>query len=137
MSNDPQVIQALFAQAIEIADRTERERFLTERCRGDAKLFERVNNLLAAYDGSKGFLDQPTQAQAAMQMSTAGRYQPGNVIAGRYKLLEAIGEGGMGAVWVAEQSQPVRRKVALKWASLVWIPNKCSLVSTPNGKLWL
>ena len=40
--------------------------------------------------------------------------QPGTVIAGRYKLLEAIGEGGMGTVWVAEQTQPVRRKVALK-----------------------
>ena len=40
--------------------------------------------------------------------------QPGTVIAGRYKLLEEIGEGGMGTVWVAEQTQPVRRKVALK-----------------------
>ena len=40
--------------------------------------------------------------------------QSGIVIAGRYKLLEAIGEGGMGSVWVAEQSQPVKRKVALK-----------------------
>ena len=38
----------------------------------------------------------------------------GTIIAGRYKLLEEIGEGGMGTVWVAEQSQPVRRKVALK-----------------------
>ncbi len=38
----------------------------------------------------------------------------GNLIAGRYKLLEKIGEGGMGEVWVAEQTQPVRRKVALK-----------------------
>ena len=40
--------------------------------------------------------------------------QPGTIIAGRYKLLEEIGEGGMGTVWVAEQTQPVRRKVALK-----------------------
>src|SRR5262249_2092009 len=38
----------------------------------------------------------------------------GTVVAGRYKLLEQIGEGGMGTVWVAEQTQPVRRKVALK-----------------------
>src|SRR5208282_1302586 len=40
--------------------------------------------------------------------------QAGTIVAGRYKLLEAIGEGGMGTVWVAEQTQPVRRKVALK-----------------------
>jgi eukaryotic-like serine/threonine-protein kinase len=38
----------------------------------------------------------------------------GTIVAGRFKLLEAIGEGGMGSVWVAEQSQPVKRKVALK-----------------------
>src|SRR5207253_7280085 len=40
--------------------------------------------------------------------------QPGTLVADRYKLLEQIGEGGMGTVWVAEQTQPVRRKVALK-----------------------
>src|SRR5205807_512803 len=40
--------------------------------------------------------------------------QVGTLVAGRYKLLEQIGEGGMGTVWVAEQTQPVRRKVALK-----------------------
>lgn len=114
MTIDPQTIQALFARAIEIADPTEREKFITEQCGGDAKLFERVANLLIAFDGSKGFLDQPTQAHAAPHLDVASRYQPGIMIAGRYKLLEAIGEGGMGTVWVAEQSQPVRRKVALK-----------------------
>src|SRR5205823_10068950 len=42
------------------------------------------------------------------------RERPGIIIAGRYKLLEQIGEGGMGTVWVAEQTEPVKRKVALK-----------------------
>jgi len=114
MTTDPQAIQALFARAIEIADPSERAKFLTEQCGGDAKLYDRVANLLVAFDGSKGFLDQPTRAHAALQLDAASRYQPGNTIAGRYKLLEAIGEGGMGTVWVAEQSQPVKRKVALK-----------------------
>jgi serine/threonine protein kinase/WD40 repeat protein len=114
MTIDPQAIQALFARAIEIVDRAEREKFLTEQCGSDAKLYERIANLLIAFDGSKGFLDQPTQAHAAPHLDATNRYQPGNTIAGRYKLLEAIGEGGMGTVWVAEQSQPVRRKVALK-----------------------
>ena len=69
---------------------------------------------MIAFDGSKGFLDQPTQAHAPPQLDNASRYKPGNIIAGRYKLLEAIGEGGMGTVWVAEQTSPIRRKVALK-----------------------
>lgn len=114
MTIDPQTIQALFARAIEIADPTAREKFIIKECGDDAKLYERVANLLIAFDGSKGFLDQPTQAQVSPELDASSRYQPGNLIAGRYKLLEAIGEGGMGTVWVAEQSQPVRRKVALK-----------------------
>ncbi|MGA2254696.1 MAG: serine/threonine-protein kinase, partial [Thermoguttaceae bacterium] len=51
---------------------------------------------------------------AAKTVAYVPSEQPGTIIAGRYKLLEAIGEGGMGSVWVAEQMQPVRRKVALK-----------------------
>lgn len=46
--------------------------------------------------------------------STAEDIQPGTLIAGKYKLLEAIGEGGMGAVWMAQQIEPVKRHVALK-----------------------
>ncbi len=114
MTTEPQAIQALFARAIDIADPSEREKFVIDQCGGDAKLHERVAKLLIAFDGSKGFLDQPTQAHAAPHLDVASRYQPGNMIAGRYKLLEAIGEGGMGTVWVAEQTSPVRRKVALK-----------------------
>jgi hypothetical protein len=56
--------------------------------------------------------DPPIQA-ATLTHDSAGE-RAGMVVAGRYKLLEQIGEGGMGTVWVAEQTQPVRRKVALK-----------------------
>ncbi len=51
---------------------------------------------------------------AEQTVAYAASEQPGTIVAGRYKLLQAIGEGGMGTVWVAEQTQPVRRKVALK-----------------------
>jgi tetratricopeptide (TPR) repeat protein len=70
------------------------------------------------------FQDALTDWSAAMESEhhppeRTGAYTPaeeaiGTVVAGRYKLLEQIGEGGMGTVWVAEQTQPVRRKVALK-----------------------
>ena len=79
---------------------------------------EQVDALLRAHDESGGLL--PRQAERDLEVSDwkpalpAMQPQPGTMIAGRYKLLEAIGEGGMGTVWVAEQSQPVRRKVALK-----------------------
>jgi len=56
--------------------------------------------------------DAPIQAATPVQDSASARI--GMVVASRYKLLEQIGEGGMGTVWVAEQTQPVRRKVALK-----------------------
>ncbi len=114
MNADPKVVQELFAQAIAITDIAEREKFLADRCAGNSKVYERVVRLIAAYDGRKNFLDNPTNAMAATQMHSGSGQQPGSVIAGRYKLLEAIGEGGMGTVWVAEQTQPVRRKVALK-----------------------
>ncbi len=114
MNADPKAVQELFAQAIAITDIAEREKFLADQCAGNFGLYERVVKLIAAYDGRKGFLDNPTHAMDATQANSGSSQQPGSVIAGRYKLLEAIGEGGMGTVWVAEQTQPVRRKVALK-----------------------
>ncbi len=90
----------------------ERAAYLDEACAGDAALRQRVEALLRAHDEPWAFLSE-AQADA----STTAAPMPtlvGTVIAGRYKLLEEIGEGGMGTVWVAEQTQPVRRKVALK-----------------------
>ncbi len=90
----------------------ERAAYLDEACAGDAALRQRVEALLRAHDEPGAFLSE-AQADA----STTAAPMPtlvGTVIAGRYKLLEEIGEGGMGTVWVAEQTQPVRRKVALK-----------------------
>jgi serine/threonine protein kinase len=88
----------------------ERERFLAETCREDAELKEQILSLLAAEgDGNASFLGVTQVLRPAIPPTE----KPGDRI-GRYKLLEQIGEGGCGVVYVAEQEQPVRRRVALK-----------------------
>jgi eukaryotic-like serine/threonine-protein kinase len=86
----------------------EREAFLQQACGGDAELRRQADSLLAAHAQAGQFL------QATVVVSPKGPMEsPGNRI-GRYKLLEQIGEGGFGVVWMAEQEEPVRRRVALK-----------------------
>jgi len=113
----------IFQRAIEIEDADERAAFLERECGGDAELRDEVESLLAAHRNAAGILDSeghPEQesclrpARLAETADGAGADRPGMVIAGRYKLLENIGEGGMGAVWVAEQMSPVKRRVAIK-----------------------
>jgi eukaryotic-like serine/threonine-protein kinase len=87
----------------------ERAAFLAQACGGDAELRRQADSLLAAHDEAGQFL-QPTIALSRPNALVA---KPGDRI-GRYKLLEQIGEGGFGVVWMAEQEEPVRRRVALK-----------------------
>jgi hypothetical protein len=101
----------LFAAAIAIADPGERAALLDGECAGRPDVRQRIEQLLDAHFRSHPLLDPPDPEQTGAFVPSE---QPGTVIAGRYKLLEQIGEGGMGTVWVAEQTQPVRRKVALK-----------------------
>ena len=101
------------------ADKTvpgERQAYLDEACGGDRQLRERVEALLNAHDQPDSFLENPAvppgSAAATLPLSPVSEGL-GTVI-GPYKLLQQIGEGGMGVVYLAEQSEPVRRKVALK-----------------------
>ena len=89
----------------------ERERFLAEACRDDAALKEQILSLLEADadEGESDFLKN-TQVLPPVTLLTE---KPGDRI-GRYKLLQKIGEGGCGVVYMAEQEEPVRRRVALK-----------------------
>jgi WD40 repeat protein len=87
----------------------ERERFLAEACGNDAELQEQVLSLLQAHDGAGDFL----KAGPAHPGLVAISEKHGDKI-GRYKLLQQIGEGGCGVVYMAEQEEPVRRRVALK-----------------------
>src|SRR5262249_14189135 len=85
-----------------------------DACAGDIALRQRVEALLRAHDEPGAFLSEARPDSDHTAARTRVPSLVGAVIAGRYKLLEEIGQGGMGAVWVAEQTEPVRRKVALK-----------------------
>ena len=96
---------------------TQREEFVHRLC-GDAALADKVLALLAARDEMGDFLAEPTGAAsepepAAESCRVETGEVPGTVI-GPYKLLQEIGEGGMGTVWMAEQHEPIKRRVALK-----------------------
>jgi serine/threonine protein kinase/tetratricopeptide (TPR) repeat protein len=91
----------------------DRAAYLKQACAGDPALRAAVEALLRANVGATGFLEQPVPAPVATVDAPPIREGPGVVI-GPYKLLQQIGEGGMGTVFMAEQSRPVQRKVALK-----------------------
>jgi serine/threonine protein kinase/Flp pilus assembly protein TadD/thiol-disulfide isomerase/thioredoxin len=90
----------------------ERSAFLAEACSGDEALQRRVQVLLHAHDNPGSFLAEK-RPLPDLTVDDPISERPGAVI-GPYKLMEQIGEGGMGLVFVAEQQQPIRRKVALK-----------------------
>jgi serine/threonine protein kinase len=103
----PRKAREVFLAAIKLPDQ-ERERYLQEACGEDPVLRQRVNALLHAqaelgsfHDAPAGTIDQPITETSGM-------------VFGPYRLLEQIGEGGMGTVWMAEQTEPVKRVVALK-----------------------
>ncbi len=101
----------LFDQALDL-DPAERAAFVRRECSGDAVLCDRMIALLAAHDVTTAFLPQQPRTLAVTPEDLPGE-APGDVL-GRYKLLERVGEGGCGVVYVAEQTEPVRRRVALK-----------------------
>lgn len=109
MTVDAKRLQAIFTAAIAMNGLDERSAFIDRACGNDLELRSRVDSLLAAHDDPASL---PSIGQKTM-IRLFGE-EAGAVIAGRYKLLERIGEGGMGTVWLAEQIEPVRRRVALK-----------------------
>src|SRR5947207_8674839 len=103
----------VFAEALQLPV-SERSAYLQRACGADAELHQRVERLLKAHDHAGDFLEHPPPeavAEASPKISVGEK--PGDRI-GRYKLLQQIGEGGCGIVYMAEQEEPIRRRVALK-----------------------
>jgi serine/threonine protein kinase/Tol biopolymer transport system component/Tfp pilus assembly protein PilF len=106
-------IEAVYHGALEKEAGRERAAYLDSACGDNAALRDHVEALLKANEDAGNFLDTPPADLGAALDDAPLTERPGTVI-GRYKLLERIGEGGMAVVYMAEQEEPIRRKVALK-----------------------
>src|SRR5258706_13209617 len=113
MNGAPDADIAVFTEALRLPPE-DRDGYLDEACKGDVEFRRRVEALLQAYEQAGDFLGKPVAERPpkAAQVVPAGE-KPGDRI-GHYKLLQQIGEGGCGVVYMAEQEAPVRRRVALK-----------------------
>src|SRR5438105_3159358 len=121
MSADFQRVKDIFLAAVEQTGPPEREACLRQACGDDAALRFRVEVLLRRHDQANSILERPAfdsadllAPQSAGTEGPAPQQEAAGTRLGPYKLLQKIGEGGMGAVWMSEQQEPVRRLVALK-----------------------
>jgi len=112
MAADANRVKEIFMAVSEVAAEN-RTAYLDRECRNDEEVRRRVEALLQAHDQPADFLQQPRSGVTGEFVQTL-RLNVGQTIAGKYKLREKLGEGGMGSVWVADQSEPVQRRVAIK-----------------------
>jgi serine/threonine protein kinase/predicted Zn-dependent protease len=112
MPESPIDEKAIFNTARKIADTGARESYLSLACGDDAGAMQRIRDLIQVHNHEGSFLESPPPGIEPTDIRPITE-QPGDVI-GPYKLLQQIGEGGMGTVFMAEQSEPIERRVALK-----------------------
>jgi serine/threonine protein kinase len=126
MPVEPRSLKELFLGALAIAP-AQRAAWLQNACGVDAELHRHVEMMLAAHDESQSLIDRMAPPAGAPQGATGamaapadhhgaepGEIEKAGTMVGSYKLLEEIGEGGMGTVWMAEQTEPIHRRVAVK-----------------------
>jgi serine/threonine protein kinase len=106
--------EAIFHAARSIPDSVQRAAYLDQVCGDDAGLRRRLDQLIAAVDQDRGSFENPPVAEPTKTTAPDPEPAPPRPTVGPYKLLQTIGEGGMGTVFMAEQTKPVQRKVALK-----------------------
>ena|ERR1700722_933499 len=113
MSESPSQDVVLFTEALRLRA-AERSEYLDRACAGNNELRQRVEALLKSFEKAGDFLEEPASGVPVESAPAIGSGEkPGDRI-GHYKLLQQIGEGGCGVVFMAEQEEPVRRRVALK-----------------------
>src|SRR5262245_52151956 len=111
MAEQPQTEKSIFLAAVEIDSEALRAAFVEQACAGNPQLRAEVDALLRAHARPQPLLDAPSMAGPTIDQPAAERL---GAVIGPYQLLEPIGEGGMGTVWLAQQTKPVKRLVALK-----------------------
>jgi WD40 repeat protein len=116
MSDSTDREKEIFNQALEMPSAEARNAFLQGACGQDHELRNQIEALLRAYASADGFIPDKGLKET-IRVGVESSERPGTII-GRYKLLQQIGEGGMGVVYMAEQTEPVVRKVALKITKL-------------------
>src|SRR5262245_25411280 len=104
--------KSIYLNAAEIASAAERQAYLDAECKNNEALRREVEELLKHHEAARAFLE-PAAPGSAVTLRQSASETAGAVI-GPYKLLEQVGEGGMGTVWMAQQTEPVKRLVALK-----------------------
>jgi serine/threonine protein kinase len=114
MSSSVKDIPTIVGEAVEIVSPAERESYLNFTCGGDAALRRQVDQLLEDHAQAGDFLERPAMVASGITIDLPPMQESPGAIIGPYKLLEQIGEGGFGVVFMAEQSKPIERKVALK-----------------------
>ena len=114
MGIDLDRLEELFTAAVARTDPAERAAYLDVACGADESLRRRVEALLASHNAEDSFLIAPPAPAATVSAADGPLTERTGSMVGRYKLLEQIGEGGFGTVFMAEQQHPVRRRVALK-----------------------
>ncbi|MHC4706875.1 MAG: serine/threonine protein kinase [Planctomycetota bacterium] len=105
--------EAIFYAALEVKSPAERSAYLKGACGDDADLLARVEALLKVHDSEQSIVEAAASS-LDMTLETGPLSEGAGTRIGRYKLLQLIGEGGFGVVYMAEQEKPIRRRVALK-----------------------